>query len=110
MALDYTTYRSSSSKTSSGTSSTKTSSFTTGTYKLTGNMNVRTGPGTSYAKKKKSELTADGQKHSNANGTLLAGTKVTVSSISVNGSYTWGKIPSGWVCLKEGGTVYANKC
>ncbi|MFQ6792930.1 MAG: SH3 domain-containing protein [Thomasclavelia sp.] len=54
---------------------------------------VRNGPGTNYSRKSKSQLTADGQKHSNANGGLLNGTRVTVSEWSGN----WAKIPSGWV-------------
>lgn len=83
------------------------SSFKTGTYTITASaLNVRTGAGTNYAKKAKSQLTADGQKHSNANGALLKGTRVTVSQVVTSGSYTWGKIPSGWICLSENGKSY----
>lgn len=68
----------------------------TGTYevRVESALIVRSGPGTNYARKSKSQLTADGQKHSNANGGLLNGTRVTV--------YEWkngyARTPSGWVC------------
>lgn len=67
----------------------------TGTYevRVDSALVVRSGPGTNYARKSKSQLTADGQKHSNAKGGLLNGTRVTVSEWQ-NG---WAKIPSGWV-------------
>jgi len=75
-----------------------------GTYTLQANMKVRTGPGTGYRWKKKSELTADGQKHAQnkTNAVLKAGTKVTCMAISGN----WMKIPSGWVCIKQGNNIY----
>ncbi|MFQ6794660.1 MAG: SH3 domain-containing protein [Thomasclavelia sp.] len=67
----------------------------TGTYevRVDSALVVRSGPGTNFSRKSKSQLTADGQKHSNANGGLLNGTRVTVSEWSGN----WAKIPSGWV-------------
>lgn len=67
----------------------------TGTYevRVDSALVVRNGPGTNYSRKSKSQLTKDGQKHSNANGGLLNGTRVTVSEWSGN----WAKIPSGWV-------------
>ena len=73
------------------------------TYKVkVDNLNVRTGAGTSYKKKAKKDLTADGQKHSNKNGQLLKGTEVTCQQIKTNGSNVWMKIPSGWVCAYYG--------
>ena len=54
---------------------------------------VRSGPGTNYSRKSKSQLTADGKKHSNDNGGLLNGTCVTVLEWK-NG---FARIPSGWV-------------
>lgn len=79
-------------KVSSGSSGRKA----TGTYRVSVGtaLIVRSGPGTNYARKSKSQLTADGQKHSNSNGGLLNGTRVTVSEWSGN----WAHIPSGWVC------------
>lgn len=74
--------------------STVSTSKTTGTYEVTASaLAVRTGPGTSYRRKTKTELTTDGQKHANSNGGLLKGTRVTVSKWSGN----WAYIPSGWV-------------
>ena len=91
----------------SGGSSSGSAGFGTGTYTITASaLNVRTGAGTNYRKKSKSELTADGRKHANANGALLKGTRVTVSQVVSSGSYVWGKIPSGWICLSENGNKY----
>ena len=55
-----------------------------GTYTLQTNMNVRTGPGTSYSKKK----------------VLKKGTKVTCKAVKKVGSKTWMQTPSGWICAK----------
>lgn len=75
--------------------------YTTGTYKVTTDvLNVRSGAGTSYAKKTYSKLTANARKQI----LDIAGKKVdgyvegmlcSVSKISGN----WGKTPSGWICL-----------
>lgn len=97
---------------SSGSSSqSATSNYDTGTYVLVvGDLNVRTGAGTGFARKTKSQLTADGQKHSNANGQLNSGTKVTVMQVQYDGSGNpWGMIPSGWICLQWNGKPYAKK-
>lgn len=69
-------------------------------------LNVRTGPGTGYRAKAKAELTADGQRHSNAAGQLLPGTRVTVSQVRRIGSDWWGLVPSGWIALEWRGCVY----
>lgn len=79
-----------------------TAKYTAGNYKVTkaAVLNVRTGAGTSYAKKTYSQLTADAQKKIlklagyKANG-YVKGLAFTVSKVS--GS--WGQTPSGWVCL-----------
>ncbi len=67
-------------------------------------LKVRKGPGTGYAQKKKSELTADGQKHaaSSKKAVLKKGTVIT--AVDVKGS--WIKTPSGWICGKEGSSLY----
>lgn len=92
---------------SSSSSAGSNSGFKAGTYTITASaLNVRTGAGTNYRKKPRNELTADGKKHSNSNGALLNGTRVTVSQVVANGSYVWGKIPSGWICLSENGKKY----
>lgn len=77
------------------------------TYKTqVSDLNVRTGPGTNYARKKKKDLTADGQKHSDAEGQLKKGTEVTCQGSKVNGKQVWVKIPSGWVCGYTGSKYY----
>lgn len=70
------------------------------------NLSVRTGPGTSYEKKKRAQLTADGQKHANAYGELSKGTKVTCNGSKTNGSQVWIRIPSGWICAWNGSKYY----
>ena len=91
------------------TSTVKTLGYTTGEYVLSTTMKVRTGPSTSYRQKAKSELTADGKKHANANGCLLAGTHVTALEISQNSSEAWMRGPSGWICIQNSDGVYARK-
>lgn len=82
-------------KVSSGSTS-SSSERPTGTYEVRVGtaLIVRSGPGTNYARKTKSQLTEDGQAHSNDNGGLLNGTRVTV--------YEWqngfARTPSGWLC------------
>ncbi len=76
--------------------------YETGTYTVTADLlNVRTGAGTSYAKKTFKQLTANAQAQikklnngKEANG-LVKGCVCTVSVVKGN----WGKIPSGWICL-----------
>ena len=77
---------------------------------LRADMNVRTGPGTSYRRKKRSELTADGRKHalSGISAVLKQGTRVTVQKVQVSGSQIWIQIPSGWICAKLGSKVYVS--
>lgn len=76
------------------------------TYTLQANMNVRTGAGTSYRRKKRTELTEDGKNHSlnKKYAVLKKGTKVTCQAVSKTGN--WIKIPSGWVCGKGKTKVY----
>ncbi len=92
ICLDYTT------KVNSINSSKK---YTTGRYEVTTTvLNVRTGPGTNYSWKRYYELTSNAQSQIlrecgyEPNG-LCEGVECDVSE--VNGS--WGKIPSGWICL-----------
>ena len=76
------------------------------TYTLQVNLNVRTGAGTSYSKKKKSQLTNDGQKHATSTGVLKKGTRVTCKRVKNVGSNIWIKIPSGWIAAYYNGKVY----
>ena len=90
-------------------SSGSTSGYRTGsTYTLRCNMNVRTGPGTGYAKKKRNTLTANARAHctSASSAVLKKGTRVTCKSIRTAGSDVWMQIPSGWVCARKSGKVY----
>lgn len=83
-------------KTSSNVQKPVSNGYSEGTYQVTANaLKVRVGAGTGYRQKAKKELTKDGQKHSNANGSLLKGTRLTIYEIKGN----WGRCPSGWVCL-----------
>lgn len=66
-----------------------------GTYVITASsLIVRTGPGTGYRRKKKSELTANAKEHATFTGALKKGTRVTVKEFRDG----WARIPSGWVC------------
>lgn len=81
-------------------------------YILTTNVNVRTGAGTNYSKKKISQLTADGKKNatstkSNDYAVLKSGTRVTVIETKTIDSDIWAKIPSGWICLRYNEKNYA---
>lgn len=77
-------------------------------YTLTADLKVRTGAGTSYAQKKRSQLTASGRK--NAYGgtyaVLKKGTKVTVQQVKKVGSDIWVKIPSGWIAGYYNNNIY----
>lgn len=86
-----------------------TDTMKTGSYRTTANLNVRVGAGTNFRRKTKKELTLNARLHAKDNGVLKSGTKVTVKEVKVNGNYTWGKIPSGWICLKAGKTTYVKK-
>lgn len=91
----------------SGSSSGSTPTYTIGnTYTLLVNLNVRTGAGTNYSKKKKSALTANAQKHATSSGVLKKGTRVTCKQVKTVGSNIWIKIPSGWVAAYYNGKVY----
>lgn len=72
-------------------------------------LRVRTDAGTQHRQKVRSELTADGRRHSNAAGCLNKGTTVTVSKLQQVGSDIWGRIPSGWIALYYDGKYYAKK-
>lgn len=70
-------------------------------------LNVRTGPGINYMLVGYDGLTPDGKKHATSYGALLPGTKVTCLEIKKDSSgNTWMKIPSGWICAKQGDNVF----
>lgn len=71
-----------------------TVSVSQGTYVVTASaLNVRTGPGTGYAKKSYWQLSANARSHAYSSGALKKGTRVTVYETK-NG---FARIPSGWV-------------
>lgn len=78
-------------------------------YTLTTNVNVRTGAGTNYAQKKKTDLTADGQKNAlnQTMAVLKSKTKVTAQQVIRNGNDIWLKIPSGYIAVYYKGDTYA---
>lgn len=69
-------------------------------------LNVRTGPGTGFAKKARNQLTADGKKHANGAGQLMKGTRVTCKNVKKDGDDVWIHIPSGWICAYWKGKTY----
>lgn len=93
----------------SNSSASKKVSYTVGkTYTTQVELKVRTGAGTNYAQKKKSQLTADGQKNAlnETYAVLKKGTKVTVQQVKTVGSDIWLKIPSGWIAGYYDGDLY----
>lgn len=77
------------------------------TYTVTADaLNVRAGAGANTKRKTKKELTPDGQRHANANGALLRGTKITCKGSKVVNGNVWVQIPSGWVAAYYGGEYF----
>lgn len=106
ICLDYTKKVTSGSSSSSSGSS-KPSYKTGSTYTVNVDaLTVRTGAGTNYKAKMKSQLTADGQKHANGNGCLVKGTRVTCQATKNVGSDIWMQIPSGWIAAYYSGKKY----
>jgi lysozyme len=71
------------------------------------NLNIRDLP--NGKKSKFAELTADAKRHaytSNGTAVLQKGTRVTVKAIDTVGSDIWIRIPSGWICGKQGNKIY----
>lgn len=106
ICLDYTKKVTSGS--SSGSSGSTNPSYKVGnTYTVNVDaLTVRTGAGTNYKAKTKSQLTADGQKHANGNGCLINGTRVTCQATKSVGSDIWMQIPSGWIAAYYNGKKY----
>lgn len=77
-------------------------------YTLQVDLNVRTGPGTSYKIKNYNELTVDGKRHAyiQTNAVLKKETVVTCLEIIKNVQDIWLKIPSGYVAGYYQGNEY----
>lgn len=84
--------------------------YTTGNYKTLYNMKVRTGAGTNYRAKKKSELTKNGQKNATVFGCYKKGTIFTAKKIINNSDNSvWAQTPSGYICIKDKNGIYCGK-
>ena len=87
----------------------KTSEYSVGsTYTLQENMKVRTGAGANYSQVKTSQLSSS-EKANSFNQTyavLKKGTKIKLKDVKFNSGSYWGKIESGWVCLKTSSKTY----
>lgn len=96
------------SSSSSSSSKSSTPTYTVGkTYTTQVNhLAVRTGAGTSYSKKTRSQLTSDGQKHAYSDGCLEKGTTVTCKATKIVGNDVWMEIPSGWVAAYYNESYY----
>ena len=80
-------------------------------YTLQVNLNVRTGAGTDFERKKYKDLTEDGKKHAlytktNDYAVLKKGTRVTCIDIIFEEDSIWMRIPSGYVCAIFFGKEY----
>ena len=69
------------------------------------NLKVRTGAGTQYSQKKRSQLTLDGRLHSlhQTMAVLKKGAKVTIKEVKKVNSDIWIKVPSGWIAAYYSG-------
>lgn len=76
------------------------------TYKTQVILNVRSGAGTNYAKKKYSQLTLNARKFATSDGCLKSGTSVTCLEVKKVGNDIWIRIPSGWCAAYCGGKYY----
>lgn len=73
-------------------------------YQLKDVMNVRKGPGTSYAIKKYSSLTDSAKMYSIDKSKAILNKGTVVTCLRAKGN--WIQIPSGWICGQSGKTSY----
>lgn len=91
---------------SSNTTDAKISYVVGKTYKVQVVLNVRSGAGTNYSKKKYSQLTLNARKFATSDGCLKVGTSVTCMEVKKVGNDIWIRIPSGWCAAYCGGKYY----
>lgn len=71
-----------------------------GTYKVTSNLHVRSGPGTNYKMRKYTKLTKNARAQNKRLGNYYySGYKKSVTCSVTQVSGNWGKTASGWICL-----------
>lgn len=96
-------------KTPTSTTKTKPKYEINKTYTLQVDLKVRSGPGTNYSQKNRSQLTEDGRAHSynQTKAVLKKGTKITVLEVKeIDSKNTFIRCASGWLCAINDGTYY----
>jgi len=90
-----------SSITTNATNNTPTSGkkYTTGSYRVTTNINVRYGPGTNYKRKTYKQLSANARQQNRRLGGEYSGYRKGVVCTITKVSGRWGLSKSGWICL-----------
>lgn len=85
------------------TTTKSSSKYTTGKYKVTSNLNVRSGAGTKYARKSYKQLSANARQQNRKLGGEYSGYRkgvvCTVTKVVYSNGYYWGKVNSGYICL-----------
>lgn len=85
------------------TVTTKFHGYTTGKYKVTSNLNVRSGAGTKYARKSYKQLSTNARQQNRKLGGEYNGYRkgvvCTVTKVVYSNGYYWGKVNSGYICL-----------
>lgn len=76
-------------------------------YTLQVELKVRSGPGTNYAAKTHSQLSAGGQSHdADGDGALDKGTVITCQEVRQAGEDIWIRCPSGWLAAYYNRNTY----
>ena len=75
-----------------------------GTYTTQEALKVRTGPSTSYRWKNRSELTAEGRRSAKVGSKAIMKKGTQVTCLEISGD--WMRVPSGWICCRDGDDIY----
>lgn len=81
------------------TTTKSSSKYTTGKYKVTSNLNVRTGAGTKYARKSYKQLSTNARQQNRRLGGEFSGYRKGVVCTVTKIKNNWGLTNSGWICL-----------